>query len=201
MGGYGSGQWRSRRLTVRAVPWLDIGRLRPALRSNTVTPSWTESWSRRGETIGTIGCTLLRESAGPVLQLNYTVTPHGGQPESVSHRVNLESTPCHYGGVRWWFSCPARRCEKRCRFLHLSGKHFVCRQCAGLTYESRQAHGDLGTESRLLKERLEALHSRLSRTRSRKQRDRLLRRAAKLEKRQDLAWKSIATMFGLSFPA
>ena len=53
-----------------------------------------------------------------------------------SQRVYLHSTPLHFGGVRWWFSCP--RCWRRCAKLYLRGSLFGCRVCLNLTYESCQ---------------------------------------------------------------
>jgi hypothetical protein len=49
--------------------------------------------------------------------------------------VYLHPTSLHFGGVRWWFSCPG--CGRRCAKLHLRrGSVFQCRTCHDLTYES-----------------------------------------------------------------
>jgi hypothetical protein len=54
--------------------------------------------------------------------------------------VKLESTPLHFGGLRWWFLCP--QCERRCACLHLPAgvEDFACRVCHDLSYRSRQEH-------------------------------------------------------------
>jgi len=82
----------------------------------------------------------------------------GGNGNKTSLRVDIEgfvtgqdisitTTPCYYGGVRYWLLCPAVvdgvLCEDRVERLYLppGGKLFGCRQCYGLTYEScQQSH-------------------------------------------------------------
>ena len=61
--------------------------------------------------------------------------------------ISLTTTPCHYGGVRHWFLCPAVvdgvLCENRVGKLYLppAAQVFGCRHCYGLTYEScQQSH-------------------------------------------------------------
>lgn len=55
--------------------------------------------------------------------------------------LNLYSTPMNFGGVRWWFECPA--CERRCTKLHspFISSQFKCRKCLDLTYHSCQEAG------------------------------------------------------------
>lgn len=50
-------------------------------------------------------------------------------------RVSLCTTPCNYGGIRWWFKCPF--CYKRVGKLFLYGDQYACRHCHDLTYKSR----------------------------------------------------------------
>jgi hypothetical protein len=49
----------------------------------------------------------------------------------------LETTPCHFGGVRWWIYCS--RCNSRRRTLYLPLGHwrFACRDCLRLGYQSQ----------------------------------------------------------------
>ena len=56
----------------------------------------------------------------------------------VVQRIELERTKPHYGGVRWWFSCP--KCGLRVSRLHKPShtEYFFCRHCYDLTYESVQ---------------------------------------------------------------
>jgi hypothetical protein len=85
------------------------------------------------------------------------VRPGGGAPLL----VQLVSTPCHYGGRRWWALCPA--CARRCAVLYLraslarsfaaklrgepdAGWYLECRVCVGRPYAS-QGWGALRTLS------------------------------------------------------
>ncbi len=42
--------------------------------------------------------------------------------------VTIDTTPCHFGGERFWFLCP--RCSRRCAVLY----PYACRTCRGLRY-------------------------------------------------------------------
>ncbi|HOX85148.1 MAG TPA: hypothetical protein PKW76_15450 [bacterium] len=81
------------------------------------------------------------------LRLLYNVrNPFIGNDEDVYEEIQLSSTTSHSGGERWWFVCPnmhdGQWCGKRCRSLYLpiGSKHFACRKCHNLSYESRQKH-------------------------------------------------------------
>ena len=58
--------------------------------------------------------------------------------------VDLETTPCNFGGQRWWFLCPLTRngrpCRRRCGKLYSppGNLYFGCRRCNDLTYRSCQ---------------------------------------------------------------
>ncbi len=50
-----------------------------------------------------------------------------------TYRVNLTTTACNYGNLRYWFMCP--RCYGRKATLYLSGNGWLaCRKCYGLAY-------------------------------------------------------------------
>lgn len=54
-----------------------------------------------------------------------------------NHPVSIESTTPNFGGVRYWFACPA--CGRRCAQLYLSGdrREAACRVCQKLSYASQ----------------------------------------------------------------
>jgi hypothetical protein len=56
------------------------------------------------------------------------------KPRNSQSTFNLVTTPCHYGGVRYWFECP--RCEGRVAKLYENNDNFYCRKCLGLEYYS-----------------------------------------------------------------
>lgn len=57
--------------------------------------------------------------------------------------VPLLTTPCYFGGSRYWFACPFTKdsapCSRRVAVLYLNGERFGCRHCHNLTYASRNA--------------------------------------------------------------
>ncbi|MFM9880359.1 MAG: hypothetical protein ACKVOO_08125 [Burkholderiaceae bacterium] len=55
--------------------------------------------------------------------------------EVVEQRVQTQTSPCHLGGQRYWFTCP--RCSKRVAVLYAPGRYFACRQCGGLGYPTQ----------------------------------------------------------------
>jgi hypothetical protein len=72
-----------------------------------------------------------------------------------STRLRAVSSPCRFGGVRWWIVCS---CGRRVLKVYRppGGLRFACRTCHGLTYTSAQeAHKFEGLFKRLA-ERMEA---------------------------------------------
>lgn len=59
---------------------------------------------------------------------------------TTTYRIGLTTTPCNYGGVRYWFLCPIKKsggtCERRTSVLY-GGPIFSCRKCLGLSYLSQ----------------------------------------------------------------
>jgi hypothetical protein len=52
------------------------------------------------------------------------------------YSIELVSTPCFFGGKRYWFKCPS--CKKRVGVLYKRFKYFSCRTCSHLVYQSQQ---------------------------------------------------------------
>lgn len=59
-----------------------------------------------------------------------------GSWREYSCKIALTRTPCHFGGFRRWFTCPA--CERRIGILYFKGGRLACRICHGLCYRSQQ---------------------------------------------------------------
>lgn len=95
------------------------------------------TWSWNGERAGSIGVFINISGREGTMRLSYTYD----KTENMDYTVRLVSTPCHFGGVRWWFLCPLYRngisCNRRVGVLYL-GKYAGCRHCYDLTYESCQ---------------------------------------------------------------
>jgi hypothetical protein len=131
MGGYGSGRTSgSRDITTsyRAldVRWLQRNKfLIPGSRSKV-------TWSRNGEPTGNIDVRMELSQ----LFFAYKHRSHGGEWRSEDYPVGIDWTPCHYGGERAWFLCPARNCRRRVAILY-GGGIFACRHCHRLAYGSQ----------------------------------------------------------------
>ena len=54
--------------------------------------------------------------------------------QSYRYTVQLTTTAPHYGGSRYWFSCPS--CSKRVSVLYCAGI-YVCRHCLSVPYGSQ----------------------------------------------------------------
>ncbi|MEF9993665.1 MAG: hypothetical protein RSA22_05545 [Acinetobacter sp.] len=88
---------------------------------------WIWSNTSTGEETATIGYQYHNSQ----LKLSYAVN---GQP--YNYGINVETTPCNYGGVRYWFNCTD--CHKRVAKLYLRSSFFLCRKCQKLNYATQQ---------------------------------------------------------------
>lgn len=62
--------------------------------------------------------------------------------------IALITTPCNYGGVRYWFQCLF--CQRRVGVLYSRADVFACRHCQFLTYESKLVSGNLKGIGRII---------------------------------------------------
>jgi hypothetical protein len=144
VGGAGSGSWYrfDKKTTVEECRSLDVrklyheGLLKPGHR-------FTSSWSRAGREITSIGGVVLGSSRPErvVLLFRHRSGP-SAEWEDVQELVELDWTPCNFGGERPWFLCPGTvngvGCGRRVAVLHAAGKYFLCRHCYDLTYQSQR---------------------------------------------------------------
>ena len=105
------------------------------------TLTWTHKPSGHQNSIG---ITVDVEEAEPYVKVNYTTTDRStGEKMNYDYKISLTTTPCHFGGVRYWFICPLSNngvyCGRKVGTLYLAsgGKYFGCRHCYDLSYESR----------------------------------------------------------------
>lgn len=80
------------------------------------------------------------------IRLRYTHTNKWtGEKADVDYEVELATTPCNYGGVRYWFICPLTRdgqyCGRRVGVLYSVGKYFGCRYCGNIAYSAQMKGG------------------------------------------------------------
>jgi len=94
-------------------------------------------WSRHGEVVASI---RVRTEPDRVI-LTYRHRSGGEDWQDESYPVYLDWTPCHLGGQRPWFLCPARGCGRRVAILY-GGAIFACRHCYRLAYLSQRETDD-----------------------------------------------------------
>ncbi len=81
------------------------------------------------------------------IQFKYSLTDNQAEnSRNFDYKVQLISTPCKFGGKRFWYICPLIKndipCRKRVGVLYMNGDYFGCRECCELTYKSRNRSRD-----------------------------------------------------------
>ena len=138
MGGPGSGRhWHyGAKDTTDDYRMLDVRRWQ---RDGLLTPgrAFGWQWTRQEEIVASI---QVRAESDRIM-LIYRHRSGGGEWKSEEYPVRLEWTPCHYGGQRAWFLCPAPGCGRRVAILY-GGAIFACRHCYRLAYPSQRETSD-----------------------------------------------------------
>ncbi len=108
-------------------------------------------WSMNGEEKSSIGFSIYRDDwdtpqEETYIKLNYTHTSNStGEKENMNYRIELDATPCKYGGKRYWFICPLSKsgkyCGRRVGVLYSIGKWFGCRHCGDIAYYTQMEGG------------------------------------------------------------
>jgi hypothetical protein len=136
-------------------------------KSGTIT--WTHGWSDEKSSVGIEVCTMNDEN---YLRIHYTQTDHySEEKKDFDYRIPLTSTPCWFGGKRYWFICPWYKngvyCGKRVGVLYKDGDYFACRHCYDLTYESRKENRHSGFHALFsvlrLEKKIDELQERIKR--------------------------------------
>jgi hypothetical protein len=149
MGGYGSTRWgfHSKKDTVDSSRMLSIfdfkreGLLNPDQRC---TGIWTWRNAVTNEKSASMGFEINTLNKPAWVRVHYTITRWSGEKQDYDYKILLPTTPCNFGGVRYWFMCPllinGRFCRRRVGKLYLppGGQYYGCRHCYDLTYESSQ---------------------------------------------------------------
>jgi len=126
-----------RKPTAEASCDLTIFRLRKwgmlSSGQTTAKTSWTSSMTGKTTTVSL----LVDVTNEPFVILMYTLTDRDGNKTKYNPTVELTTTPCNFGGKRYWFLCPI--CYSRVGALYLprGDVHFACRDCNDITYDSR----------------------------------------------------------------
>ena len=131
MGGRGSGRrssYSGKTETSDSTP-LDI---RKIARKGLLVPGNSFSWQWTVNDQKVAGISILVDYQLSMV-LSYRMKSIG---EVVEQRVQTQTSPCHLGGQRHWFTCP--RCSKRVAVLYALGRTFACRKCGGLGYTTQK---------------------------------------------------------------
>lgn len=127
------------------------------------------------------------------VRLVYRVGEH-----DIDDTVRLTSTPCNYGGRRYWFQCP--HCFRRCASLFLRAGRFRCRTCQRISYRSQSE--DVIGRAWLKQAKLEArLDPNWQRPKGMRHatRDKLLERIWRLEEIRDDALAAFIARLGIKW--
>jgi hypothetical protein len=144
MGGFGSGR-KSLRPAFEASLRIDLSTPQvKALvdRHEAVTGRWT--WSSSGQAVGAVRYVFVPVGMASVeLTLAYAVADIPNE-----QTIQLNTTRPHFGGLRWWFVCPAfarqgTRRLVRCICLPSGASAFASRAAHRLNYQSQKDSRDL----------------------------------------------------------
>ena len=136
------------------------------------------------------------------MKVSYTVTDrHTDKETDYDYKINLTTTPCHFGGIRYWFVCPFSRngvyCGRRVGTLYLAsgGDYFGCRHCYDLSYESRNEprfarFGGIGYPL-VVERKIDELYSQIKRWTWRGRPTRKVRRLQALERKMQILGGSV----------
>ncbi|MEI8570803.1 hypothetical protein U737_17970 [Methylomonas sp. LW13] len=132
MGGFGSGRLSD----IKSTDYYRTIDIREWLPQRLIESAgcFTVSWFRNGKPNGKMN---VRVEANQV-RLSYSVRIDRGDWQYLNYSIGLQTTGCHFGGRRYWFSCPALGCGKRVAVLYMGDKYFACRKCCQLAYSSQR---------------------------------------------------------------
>lgn len=164
------------------------------------TLTWTRKLSGKKSSIG-----ILVDTENLYAKVNYTITDRNTDEKTdYDYKISLTTTPCNFGGVRYWFICPLSvngvYCGRRTGTLYLAsgGHYFGCRHCYNLSYESRNECrlGRFGQLGYVLKadRQYEELYKSIKRWTWRGRPTRKARKLQSLEQKMNRA-VSLSTMF------
>jgi hypothetical protein len=159
--------------------------------------SGTISWKNYyGEQTSSIGVAVSTMDGDNYVRFQYTSTDRSsGEKTEYDYKVSLTTTPCNFGGVRYWFICPLSRngvyCGRRVANLYKApgASYFGCRHCYNLSYESRNEtrsgmFGAFGGVLRVEKQ-MEELRSQINRWTYRGRPTKKVRKLHALEQRME----------------
>lgn len=132
-----------------SISWLKKQGCLPTpsgFRSGTI--SWKLGMSENKSSVGY--SIVIDDQNDSYMRLHYTQTDRFTNEKSdMDFKIELTTTPCNFGGKRYWFVCPLTKngkyCGRRVGVVYSIGKYFGCRHCGNLGYlaqaESKRFRG------------------------------------------------------------
>lgn len=154
-------------------------------------------WSR-GDWENNINFWVSTESS--YVELIYTVTVYwSGEKADMKYRVPLTTTPCNYGGWRYWFICPLYRngqyCGRRVGVIYSVDKWFGCRRCADVAYAAQFEGGNFRVGS-VTEPDVEKAYNEIKRFYYAGKPTKRYKRYLRLREKMDNSWIRAFTKFG-----
>ncbi len=147
---YGAGR-PAYRPTAESYRSLDI---RKMVRTGCIKPRNWFGWqwcNDAGVKVASVSCAV--NEYADQLTVNYGWWRYDeSERKEVKLTIWLTSTPCNYGGLRWWFSCPC--CQRRAAVLFIMGGALRCVKCGLVSYASQR--GDAMDRAWIKQRKLEA---------------------------------------------
>ncbi len=134
------------------------------------------------------------------IELIYTVTDNWtGEKHDMKYKVPLTTTPCNYGGRRYWFVCPLKKngkyCGRRVGVIYGVEKWFACRHCANVAYRAQFQGGNYRMGS-YGKADIDQALSEVTRKYYKNKLTRKYKRYLRMRESLDYAWAKMASKYG-----
>jgi len=140
---------------------------------------------------------------GSYVELIYTVTVRwSGEKIDMRYKVPLVTTPCNYGGRRYWFVCPLSKngiyCGRRVGVIYSVDKWFGCRYCADIAYQTQFEGGAFRVGS-VTEPDVEKAYNELKQKYYNGKPTRRYKRYLRLREKMNNSWVRVARKFGMEF--
>ena len=137
------------------------------------------------------------------VELIYTVTINwSGEKTDMRYKVPLVTTPCNYGGRRYWFLCQLYKnkvyCGRRVGVIYSVGKWFGCRYCASIAYQAQFEGGSFRIGS-VTEPDVEKAYEQVTTPYYKGKPTRKYKRYLRLRETMDNSWIRAGAKFGMKF--
>lgn len=154
--------------------------------------TWTRgNWSNNIDFIVNVN----EDTSENYIELIYTVTIYtNSEKHDMRYKVPLTTTPCNYGGKRYWFKCNLYKngvyCGRRVGVLYSIDKWFGCRHCADIAY-SAQFEGGCYRVGSITEPEVEKAYHAIKRLYYNNKPTKSHKRYLRLAEKMDNSWKKM----------